>query len=239
MSGYDYDFLTSGIIADSDGQAASVGILDHGPVNFPGIENLQDILKKDQPGTLGPVEPVSNDSALHVRTSDGKTFRVYLQTRMSFGTEYINRLVRFLDSRTKEHRVIMMLGVKIPDDCDTIVGSIVAALIRCQAHIETRAVGYCSFPETMIWCYGETRSMYEYSALSFGFSRSARYMLKTFGEHFQSWMKKAIELGVITEDDVKTILEENKEKMVLAREYNKASHDTSKPSRYFNVNDFK
>ena len=157
-------------------------------------------------------------SALLIRTGDKKNFRVYMKASSWFTQNYINGLCRFLDSRSEGETVTFVMGVKMNDWQAHIVGAIVSAMLNCKATVNTVAAGYCSIPETMIWCFGQNRDVYRYGALSFG-TTAIINSCKEYRSYFEVFFKKAIEIGLLTDEDVQTIWDTASEKLILHSEY--------------------
>ena len=159
-------------------------------------------------------------SALLIRTGDKKNYRVYMKASSWFTQNYINGLCRFLDSRKEGETVTFVMGVKMNDWQAHILGAIVSAMIRCKATVNTIAAGYCSIPETMLWCFGQNRDVYRYGALSFGVTTIVN-TCKDYRPYFEVFFQKAIEIGIITEEDVQNIWDTGSEKLILQPEYRK------------------
>lgn len=159
-------------------------------------------------------EPVAyKPTPLIIRTNNHRDYRVYFKADTYLTAPYLNALCHFLDSRSSEDTVTLILGVKTEDVQIHMLGSVLSAMMSCQAEITTVAAGYCSFFETALWCYGKQRKVLRYGALSFGKSEFISICPK-YEEYFDTIYQRAQEIGIITLDDVNTIKETGREKMI-------------------------
>lgn len=155
---------------------------------------------------------------LNIRTSDGKNFRIWLRAQHWFTAEYINRLCRFLDSRTKEESVTLYVGCKLEDRQTCIVGAIISAILRCQCTVRCVVTGYCGVPETMIFAFCSEREVRKYGALSVGGTAIIKDMpmYKAFYEAFYDRLNT---INLITAEERTEIWDLNKEMIIFPDEY--------------------
>ena len=153
-----------------------------------------------------------------VRSLDGKNYRIYFKTEFFFEARYINTICRFLDDMRPGNTVTFILGSKMDDSQTHVVGPVVAAIQSCRAKVIGIAAGYCSIPETMIWCYCHERDVYRYGALSFC-KTDIISVCKAYTAYFETFFKRAIEIGVLTPETVKHIWESGNEYMILYNDY--------------------
>ena len=164
--------------------------------------------------TIGPRKV----SPFLVRSLDGKNYRIYFKTEFFFEARYINTICRFLDNLQSDCTVTFILGSKMDDSQTHVVGPVVAAIQSCKAKVIGIAAGYCSIPETMIWCYCHERDVYRYGALSFC-KTDIISVCKAYTAYFETFFKRAIEIGVLTPETVKHIWESGNEMMILYKDY--------------------
>ncbi len=162
---------------------------------------------------FGPILGQQQQSPVLIRTQNNKDFRVYIKSSIYLTPQYINTLCRFIDSRSPDQTVTFILGTKTEDFQIHMLGSILTAMMTCKAKIITLAVGYCSFFETAIWCFGQERKVLRYGALTFGKSEFIAVCPK-YEEYFDVIYNKAKEVGIITEEDIIKIKDTSKEKML-------------------------
>lgn len=167
---------------------------------------------------LGGNGPKGKETALLIRTSDKQNFRIYMKAEWWFTQRYINGICRFLDSRKEGETVTFILGTKMSDWQAHIIGAVIGAIMRCKASIRTIAAGYCSIPESLIWCFGQQRDMMRYGALTFCTTEFLDHC-KEYRAYFEYVFKKAIEIGVLSEEDVQSIWDTGREKQILYCDY--------------------
>ena len=155
---------------------------------------------------------------LLIRTNDDRNFRVYMTAQQLFTQQYIVNLCNFLDTRTKDQSVTFVLGTKMMDHQAHMIGAIVSAMEDCAATVNTIAAGYCSIPETMIWCFGKNRDVFRYGALSFCTTEFISVCEK-YKAYFEVFLNKAKEIGVLSDSQVQGIWDTGKEVMVTYNDY--------------------
>lgn len=159
--------------------------------------------------------------ALLVRTHDQKNFRVYMKSAYDFNKVYVGRICRFLDSRRPGETVSIILGTRMDDMYSaTNCGAIVDAISSCKAKVITIAAGWCSIGETFLWMFGHQRIMMKYGGLTF----NVPDIVKWYPEHqlfFGYLLAKGIELKIITQEDIDTILKTRIDKQILECDYRK------------------
>lgn len=160
------------------------------------------------PALLARQERMLKANALRIRTTDKKNFRIYMPSDLCFTRAFVSNLEMFLDSRNPDETVTFVLGAKIADDTAPMVGAIISAISTCKAKVLTLAAGYCSIPETMIWCFGHERKVLRYGALTFGLTDVVKRVPK-YLDYFTVFTEKAKELNLLTEEEAKAILENN------------------------------
>lgn len=155
---------------------------------------------------------------LIARTCDKKNYRIYVTAAMAFNSEYLNKILCFLDSRTAGQTVTFILGTRMDDTTAHNLGSLLSAIQNCKAQVYGVCAGYCSITETMIWCFCKHQIMYRYGALSFGITEIAT-AVPVYKHYFQLFLQKAQDLKVLTEEERIKLEETGAEKMVLYSEY--------------------
>lgn len=175
--------------------------------------------------TMRVCQPEGKQKALLIRTSDNKNFRIYMKAEFYFSHPYLNSICRFLDTRTEGQTVTFILGTKMCDYQIHMLGGLMSSIISCKATVNTIAAGMCSNIESMIWCFGQNRDVYRYGALTFGRSDFVKFCEK-YTEYFNVTFKRAVEIGVLTQEEVTEITETGREKMILYSDYKKLFPDT-------------
>ena len=163
-----------------------------------------------------PQQAVARPSRLPfaIRTSDRVNYRVYLNSTLMFVPEVITILSRFLDTRNENETVTFILGTELNTIQAFRVNALISAVVNCRAKIIAVAAGWCSIPETMLWCFAKERVVYKYGALTFGTADCN----ETFPEYkplFEIFLNKAKELNYINDEDLKSIWENNSTKFVM------------------------
>lgn len=159
---------------------------------------------------------------VHIRTDHtGKIFRVYFCANHIFDQMYITALSRFLDNRKADETVIFMIGTRLADGQMHLVGSIVSAMSSCKAKVVTVLSGYGATTETMLWCFGHERYIREYGALSFSKPEMIK-QCKEYKGYFDALFKRAVEIGVLSEETLEKIWKSNEEILITHDDfYNK------------------
>lgn len=148
----------------------------------------------------------------------GNNYRIWLRAEHWFTNEYINRITRFLDSRSKEDTVTIYLGNKLPNEQTCIVGAIVSAILSCRCPVKAVATGSCGVPETMLFCFCKEREMRRYSALYFGSTEILQDMPMYEG-YLATFYERAVQLGLLSKEDVTEIWNTNSEKVIYYDEF--------------------
>lgn len=164
--------------------------------------------------TMIPKPAVSNNNnpqaqvPLMIRTNNQRDYRVYLKAEMYMSHPYINGLMRFLDSRNAGETVTFVLGTQVDNAQAHVLGPVISAIQDCKAKVITIAAGYCSIPESFIWCYGHERHMLRYGALSFG-KTDFILVCEAYKAYFDICFQRARSLGVLTDEQIKQIWDGN------------------------------
>ena len=153
-------------------------------------------------------------NALRIRTCDNKNFRVYIPSDLVFSRTFVSNLCRFMDCRKEGESITLILGAKLVDETASIVGAIVSAMRHCKATVITVAAGYASVPETLLWCFGHKRAVMRYGALSFGITDLVKRVPK-YKDYFEVFLKRALEIGILQQQDVEDILEHGSTKFLV------------------------
>lgn len=148
-------------------------------------------------------------SNVFIRSSDGKHFRIYFaDTEIVFEYATINKLCRFLDTRTEDQTVEFFLGVEMSCPNEVIwVSSVLSTLMTCKARTIARAFGCCSLAEVMIWTYCKERTIARYGALTFN-----KPDIKTtpqLADYFEMFFNRIQDLGVLTAEEKDMIYQKN------------------------------
>ena len=191
-------------------------------VHIPFFAKEAEIEERLQKEIMAGNGPKGKDAAMLIRTADGKNFRIYMKADFWFTQRYINGICQFLDSRTEDQTVTFILGTKMSDWQTHILGALISAMQNCKATVNTIAAGYCSIPETIIWCFGQNRDMYRYGALTFCTTEFIQ-VCPAYKSYFDVFFKRAVEIGIITEDVVKSIWETSRDYLVMYSDYQKIS----------------
>lgn len=189
------------------------------PEDIVGTESFTEkLMDKSQMGVGVMVRP--NVRRVFVRTSDHKNFRVYIRSDIQFDPSVINRICRFLDTRSASDTVTFILGVDADENSTPMIGPIISSVASCKAKTIGIAAGLCGMTETMIWTFCNERIMFRYGAITFGKPEFLKDC-KEYGPYYDTFFNKAIELGLLTKDKLDEIYTQNKTVMIMSDEYNK------------------
>ena len=123
-----------------------------------------DVFKKEM---FNPAPEATRKNCMFIRTIGDDVYRIYFRSDTRFTSDLINRISRFLDTRTEKETVVFMLGVDFDNEMSQQLGPILSSIMTCKANTVGCAMGLCSFSETMIWSYCKTRKVMRYGALQF------------------------------------------------------------------------
>lgn len=176
------------------------------------------MFRDDNPTMNGCVAKRNNTPSCIIKTNDNKNFRIYFASSTFFNSRLVNRLCRFIHSRTSDQTITFILGTKMFDGQVPAIGSVLSTMMECSAKIVTIAAGYCSIPETMIWCYGVEREVYRYGALLFGKTDIVRHC-EAYNSYFSTYLERAVSIGVLSSEEKEEIMTSGTEKMIMYHEY--------------------
>lgn len=186
-----YDYLTSPEDNENTTDISSTESLDVQMNMLPGQQKIND--------------------NLIVLSRDDVHFNVYLNSNTYIGSpQYVNKFCRFMDSRTENQVVKLHLGAGVHDMFWIHIGAIISAIIDCKANVITYAGGACGMTESIIWLFGKERTAGHYGQLSF---EMGNYKYKIITDHqgyVDFFFDKAKEIGILSEQDVTSIIHENR-----------------------------
>ena len=165
---------------------------------FPAMESSEE--KMINPAALAIKERMMKANALRVRTTDRKTFRVYIPSDLQFSRAFTVNFSLFLDGLTSDQTVELILGAKLNDNTAAMAGSVISAIQACEARVIAVAAGYMSIPETMIWCFCKERKVLRYGALTFGVTEIVRKVEK-YKDYFATFLDRAVEINMLTQEE--------------------------------------
>ena len=167
---------------------------------FPALEASEE--KMVNPAALIAKERLIKANALRIRTTDHKTFRVYIPSDLQFSRTFTVNFSLFLDGLNSDQTVELILGAKLADATAVMVGSVISAIQSCEARVIAVAAGYMSIPETMIWCFCKERKVLRYGALTFGVTEVIKHVDK-YKDYFNTFLNRAVEIGMLNEQEAK------------------------------------
>ena len=219
MSNYDDPFDALGISeesinpTDEFNQSISSGI----GIQSVSMESFLDIREKlladsttDNSNMSGITIMQNRPPQIRILSNDGKTYRVYMRYDIQFQPNEINRLCRFLDTRSADQVVYFILGMDLCVEQSALIGPIVSAIMTCKARTVGMAMGLCSLPETMIWSFCSDRQVLRYGAICY----SRPEFIKScpqYESYYRAAFAKGVELNVITQEEVEEVFTKNKE----------------------------
>lgn len=156
---------------------------------------------------------------IRILSSDGKTYRVYMRSDIQFQPNEINRLCRFLDTRSSDHVVYFILGMDLCVEQSALIGPIVSAIMTCKARTVGMAMGLCSLPETMIWSFCSDRQVLRYGAICYSRPEFIK-QCPQYESFYKTAFAKGVELNVITQEEVEEVFTKNKEIVKFYKDFN-------------------
>ena len=219
MSNYDDPFEALGISeesinpTDEFNQSISSGT----EIQSVSMESFLDIREKlltdstTDNSNMGGITIMQNrPPQIRILSNDGKTYRVYMRSDIQFQPNEINRLCRFLDTRSSDQVVYFILGMDLCVEQSALIGPIVSAIMTCKARTVGMAMGLCSLPETMIWSFCSDRQVLRYGAICY----SRPEFIKScpqYESYYRAAFAKGVELNIITQEEVEEVFTKNKE----------------------------
>ena len=157
----------------------------------------------------------SQRAPIHIRTSDGQNFRIYINSYASITPLIINVLCRFLDTRSPNQNVYLILGSGLNDIQSHMLGAIISSISSCQAKVTAVAAGWCTIGETMMWCFAKSRRVLQYGALTFGANHELVKAVEQYKTYFDLFLNKGKDLGLLTDEDINSIWENHQTKFLM------------------------
>lgn len=155
-------------------------------------------------------------TTLLVASLDNKNWRIYLNSTTWVGSpEYINKFCRFMDTRSEDMTVDLYLGAWANEIASLQIGSILRSIENCKAKVTTIANGYCGLVETIMWVHGHERRVGKYGGLKFSGSEFIRNH-PNCASYIRTFLKKCIELNVLKQDQVDSIVNKNQEILLVS-----------------------
>lgn len=149
-------------------------------------------------------------SQIHILSTDSANYRVYMRSDIKFTSRDINKLCRFLDTRTEKQVVAFILGMDIDTEQAALIGPIVSAIQTCRAKTIGMAMGLCSLPETMIWSYCAERAVLRYGAICYAKPEFIK-QCPQYESYFREAFEQGVRLGIITKEEVEEVFTKHKE----------------------------
>lgn len=227
MSNYDDPFEALGISEESINPTDEFtqSISNGTEIQSVSMESFLDIREKlladsttDNSSMGGVTIMQHRPPQIRILSNDGKTYRVYMRSDIQFQPNEINRLCRFLDTRSADHVVYFILGMDLCVEQSALIGPIVSAIMTCKARTVGMAMGLCSLPETMIWSFCSDRQVLRYGAICY----SRPEFIKTCPQYesfYKTAFAKGVELNVITQEEVNEVFTKNKEIIKLYKDF--------------------
>ncbi len=192
---YDYLYDLTRSLESIDGTTATI---------TNGSESLTDAKMAPALSTTGG----SNERDLIIKYANG-VYRIWMDTFAQFTIKYTNKFCRFLDTRSSEDTVIIYLGAHLEADVAMDTPSILSAIMSAKCNIHAVASGPSSAFETAIYCFAKTREIRKYGYLTFSRPAYVKKYYKEWEHINNSVFKRAVELGLLTDDQVQEILDYN------------------------------
>lgn len=165
------------------------------------------------------VEATTKKNCMFIRTTGDDVYRIYFRSDTRFTSELINRICRFLDTRTEKETVVFMLGVDFDNEMAQQLGPILSSIMTCKANTIGCAMGLCSLSETMIWSYCKMRKVMRYGALQFSKPVFIK-VCKEYEHYFKVFYDKVVnDLHLLTQGQVEEIYTKNTSIMKMYNEF--------------------
>ena len=180
-----------------------------------------DVFKKEM---FNPAPEATRKNCMFIRTIGDDVYRIYFRSDTRFTSDLINRISRFLDTRTEKETVVFMLGVDFDNEMSQQLGPILSSIMTCKANtvgcaMGGCAMGLCSFSETMIWSYCKERQVMRYGALQFSKPVFIK-VCKEYEHYFKVFYDKVVnDLHLLTQEQVEEIYTKNTSIMKMYKEF--------------------
>ena len=142
----------------------------------------------------------------------GKSYRIYNAfnswCRTDDGT--VRRMCAFLDNLGANDDCIFILGSDEEDGVSYSMGSIIATATIHKDKVGALALGPCSTAETMLWSQLSRREVGRYGYLRFSYDKTLCAFRPVFKQYYLNSFNAALKTGILTENEVNDIIENNK-----------------------------
>lgn len=158
-----------------------------------------------------------------------KNLRMNLNITTKFMTSVwgptIEVVIQFLDRAIDGDRLVITLAS--PGGEVTLASRLAAAIRRSKAHVSTVAIGGVASAASMVWCEGDSLYVaplayimqHMSSHADAGYTAKIERNAHVIGQYVRNTMlAKAIEIGLITEDDLTDMVESNRDVYLSADE---------------------
>lgn len=187
-----YDYLYELVDKNSDGVIA-------------GTESLN----SDTAPTMGGCSPQGgNKRDLIIKCVNG-VYRIWMDSFAQFTCEYCNKFCRFLDTRSSEDEVIIYTGALLESEIVLDTPSILSTIMATRCKLTVIASGPSSAFETAMYCFAKNREIRKYGYLTFGRPAYIKKYYKEWEHINRMIFSKAIELGILTTEQVEELLTYN------------------------------
>ncbi len=151
------------------------------------------------------------EAKLNLCTLDQTSFRIYISPENWIDSNsFQNKFCTFMMSLQPEHNVRLVLGASLEGWMyDVALGSLITALSSTKANVVTSVVGQCGSPETYLWLFGKQRTFSRYGDIRFSGVLNILKQFPAYHSYFDYIFSRAIELGILTEDDKTKLLTSN------------------------------
>jgi hypothetical protein len=136
---------------------------------------------------------------------------------MWIDTHYINKLCRFLDTRTEEQQVSFYVGCKLHDKDTLLIGAVISSLLSCRAKTKVIVLGYCGLTEASFFIFSKEREVRGCAAIGLGGTAIIKD-LPMYEAMLRRVYLEAVRIGLITQEESDVIWAQHSSKLLLASE---------------------
>lgn len=135
-------------------------------------------------------------------------YRIYFSDYTAIESEvYQNKLCRCLDKLNGNQQLTIYLGNGIYEAQNSVyLGSIIDAICHCKADVTTVINGRAGAVETYLWLYGKKRIVSPYGTLCFRGALGITETFRYWGDYFSNIYTRAKHLGLLSDNDVTTLM---------------------------------
>lgn len=158
---------------------------------------------------------------LLLSTTDGVTYRLYFTENTAYeDIKFQNKFVKLVSCLDSNQTLHLHIGNGNYGVCPVFTfGTIIDSIINAQCRIVTHINGRASFSETCLWSFGHERVLSDFSTVCYaGLQKFLESGYSNWIGYFKTLLRRSVEIGVLTEAEMRSLLTTNKCLQISGRE---------------------